>query len=55
MHSDTPGGDGLLDMGLVLPEGMQSHWTSRPEIAIPAVVILVWVAAATVYAAVFSY
>jgi hypothetical protein len=42
-------------MGLVLPEGMQRHWTSRPEIAIPAAVIVVWVAAAVVYASVFSY
>ena len=30
-------------------------WTSRPEIAIPATVIVVWFAAAVVYAAVFSY
>jgi hypothetical protein len=42
-------------MGLALPEGMQRNWTSRPEIAIPAAVIVVWVAAAAVYAAVFAY
>jgi hypothetical protein len=42
-------------MGPVLPESMQRHWASRPEIAIPAAVIVVWVAAAAVYAAVFSY
>ena len=38
----------------MLPQGAQRHWTSRPEIAIPAAVLVVWVAAAAVYAAVFS-
>jgi hypothetical protein len=34
---------------------MHRSLISRPEIAVPAVVIVVWVAAAAVYAAVFSY
>jgi hypothetical protein len=41
-------------MRLVLPESMRRHWTSRPEIVI-GTVIVVWVAAAAVYAAVFPY
>jgi hypothetical protein len=41
-------------MGPVFPESMQRHWISRPEIVIPSVIV-VWVAAAAVYATVFSY
>jgi hypothetical protein len=34
---------------------MRRNLLRRPEIAIPAAVIAVWVAAAAVYAIVFSY
>jgi hypothetical protein len=34
---------------------MDNRWIRRPEIAIPAALIAVWVTVAAVYAAVFSY
>jgi hypothetical protein len=41
-------------MGPVLPESMQRHWITMPEVVITSIVV-VWVASAAVYAAVFAY
>jgi hypothetical protein len=41
-------------MRLVLSESMRTRWIARPEVMIASIVV-VWVASAAVYAAVFAY
>jgi hypothetical protein len=53
-HSDTTRCAGGSDNSAVLDGDMDKSWFSRPEIVIPSV-LMVWIAAAAVYATVFSY